>query len=151
MVNEKDYFDKNLGKVIKVDGVKIGELNVFMKNLTNKIHKKREVVAVDIDMDTYVTLEKELRVAKNVSKYPTVDLDYTILMKDKKYSDLKEALKGFKSSIIKNYRLIGVYEDKYTIRYTVGSDTKTLEQNDLAKFKDRMIDYIRENGLDILE
>ena len=150
-VNEKDYFDKNLGKVIKVDGVKIGELNVFMKNLTNKIHKKREVVAVDIDMDTYVTLEKELRVAKNVSKYPTVDLDYTILMKDKKYSDLKDALKGFKSNIIKNYRLIGVYEDKYTIRYTVGSDTKTLEQNDLAKFKDRMIDYIRENGLDILE
>ena len=37
------------------------------------------------------------------------------------------------------------------IRYTLGSDFKTLEQKDLQTFKDRFIKHIKDNGLKIIE
>ena len=43
------------------------------------------------------------------------------------------------------------YENKYTIRYILGSNTKTLEQKDLTNFKDRFIEHIKNNNLSIIE
>ena len=57
----------------------------------------------------------------------------------------------FKSNLIKSYSLISTYENKYTIRYTLGSNTKTLEQKDLSSFKDRFIEHIKNNDLAIVE
>ena len=50
---------------------------------------------------------------------------------------------------IKHYELIDIYQNKYTIRYTLGSNTKTLEQKDIETFKERFINYLKENNLNI--
>lgn len=150
-VNEKNYYDSTLGKNVMVDDSKIGEINVFSKSLTNKLAKKKVIVCIDIDFDSYVILKKEDKLSKDISKYPVVNLDYTIIMNGKKYQDLVNTLNEFRSKYIKNYKLLGVYEDKYTIEYMLGSDTKTLEQKDLQTFKERFILHIRNNGFDIVE
>ena len=150
-INEFNYYDDTLGKIINVDDSKIGVLNVLNKSYTNKLSKKKAVVTIDIDFDKYVKLIKEDILSKEISKYPEVELDYTIILKNKKYEDLENVLKSFASSLIKNYRLVEVYENKYLIRYTLGSDTKTLEQKELQTFKDNFIKHIKESGLDILE
>ncbi|MCX4255243.1 MAG: hypothetical protein OSJ63_08295, partial [Bacilli bacterium] len=108
-------------------------------------------VTLDIDFDTFVKLEKESKLAKETSKYPTVTLDYTIILNEKKYSDLKTCLDEFKSKLIKSCELLGVYENKYTIRYILGNDNRTLEQKDLQTFKERFISYIKENNFEIIE
>ena len=41
-------------------------------------------------------------------------------------------------------------ENKYTVRYVIGSNNKTLDQNDILKFKDRFMAHIKDNGLLIL-
>ncbi|MCI9281542.1 MAG: hypothetical protein HFI49_04760, partial [Bacilli bacterium] len=46
---------------------------------------------------------------------------------------------------------LGVYENKYTIRYILGNDNRTLEQKDLQTFKERFISYIKENNFEIIE
>lgn len=150
-VNELTYYDDALGKIINVDDSKIGVLNVLNKSCTNKLSKKKAVVTIDIDFDKYVKLNKEDILSKEISKYPEVELDYTIILENKKYEDLDKVLKSFMSKLIKNYRLVEVYENKYLIRYTLGSDTKTLEQKELQTFKERFIEHIKDNGLTILE
>lgn len=147
----KDYYDASLSKNIMIDDTKYGEINVLNKAITNKLAKKKSVVMVDIDFDLYVELAKESKLSKEISKYPEVTLDYTVIMNDQKYDALQESLKTFKSNLIRSYELVGVYENKYTIRYIVGSDTKTLEQKDLQQFKERFMNHIKENGFGILE
>lgn len=150
-VNEKTYYDSSLGKIISLDNDKMGEINVLNKVLTNKLGKKKCVVTVDIDFDLFVQLEKDVKLAKEVSKYPTVNLDYTVIVNDKKYADLRESLKEFRSNLIKEYELVGRYENKYTIRYVLGSNNKTLETKELQTFKERFISHIKKSGFEIIE
>ena len=151
-INERNYYEDTLGKKVIIDDDVIGELNVLTKRVTNKIGKKKAIVCTELDFDKYVDIEKNKIIAKDISKYPTVELDYTIIMPDnKKYIELLEVLKAFKSNLIQSYNLLGTYENKYTIRYIIGSDHKTLDQKDLSNFKERFIEHIRNNGLSIIE
>ena len=151
-INERNYYEDTLGKKVIIDDEVIGELNVLSKRVTNKIGKKKAIVCTELDFDKYVDIEKNKILAKDISKYPTVELDYTIIMPDnKKYIELLEVLKAFKSNLIQSYNLLGTYENKYTIRYIIGSDHKTLDQKDLSNFKERFIEHIKNNGLSIIE
>lgn len=150
-INEKAYYDDKLGKIIKLDNTRIGTLNVLNRSCTNKLSKRKYVITIDIDFDKYINISKEEILVKEVSKYPEVELDYTIIVEDKKYADLKEILDKFISNLIRNYKLVEVYENKYLIRYTLGSNSKTLEQKELQTFKERFIKHVKESGLNILE
>ncbi len=151
-INERNYYEDTLGKKVIIDDEVIGELNVLSKRVANKIGKKKAIVCTELDFDKYVDIEKNKIIAKDISKYPTVELDYTIIMPDnKKYIELLEVLKDFKSNLIQSYNLLGTYENKYTIRYIIGSDHKTLDQKDLSNFKERFIEHIKNNGLSIIE
>lgn len=150
-VNEYSYYDEALGKNIMLDDKKLGEINVLNKGLTNKLSKKKCVVCIDIDFDVFVNINKDIKLAKELSKYPTVKVDYTIILNNKKYCDLKEVIDGFNSKIIKSWELLGVYENKYNIRYVLGSDNKTLEQKDLQTFKERFISHIKSHDFEIGE
>ena len=149
-VNEYSYYDKNLGKIISVDNINIGTLNVLDKGLTNKLAKKKVLVCLDIDFDKYVTIVKEPKFAEAVSKYPTVEFDYTIIMPENtKYENLHQVLKEFRSNLIKSYSLVSIYENKYTIRYILGSNTKTLEQKDLQTFQNRFLEHLKNNNYNL--
>lgn len=150
-VNEYSYYDNTLGKNIMLDDKKMGEINVLNKGLTNKLSKKKCVVCIDIDFDVFVSINKDIKLAKELSKYPTVKIDYTIILNNKKYCDLKEVIDEFNSKIIKSWCLLGVYENKYSIRYVLGSDNKTLEQKDLQTFKERFINHIKSHDFEIIE
>lgn len=148
----EDIYDKELAKDILVDDTLYGKLNVLNKKYTSKIAKKKVIICLEIDIDKYLTLEKKDILAKDISKYPIVNLDYTLILpKEIKYDDVAKILAEFKSKLIQKYNLVGTFENKYTIRYTLGSDTKTLEQRELQNFKDRFIAHIKSNGLDIIE
>ena len=148
----KEYYDPNLSKAIYINDIKYGELNVLKKNYTNRLAKKKNVVIIDIDFDLYEKLSKNVNYEKLISKYPYVELDYTINLPDnKKYFDLVKVLNEFQSKIIDKYELIGVYENKYTIKYVLGSMDKTLGQKDLQNFKDRFMNHIKDNGFQINE
>ena len=101
---------------------------------------------VDIDFDMFVNINSIIKEEREISKYPEVNLDYTIDINESRYQDLDDVLKDFRSNLIKKYSLIGVYKNKYTIRYVVGRNDKTLEQKELLSFKERFISYIESKG-----
>lgn len=151
-INEEKYYDRNLGKIIIVDNVKYGEINVLNRIYTNKLAKKKVIITVDIDFDKFVSLEKLDKKEIVISKYPSVELDYTVILpNESKYVDLKEVLNEFHSNLINKVELMDIYENKYTIKYTLGSDHKTLEQKDLQTFKERFIKHIKDHGFNINE
>ncbi len=155
-INEADYYNDKLGCIITSDKGNLGKMNVLNKSCTNKIAKKKCLVTIDIDFDKFVKIEKQEMTAHEISKYPVVELDYTIKVgKEDKYQIVEEILKNFQSAIIKDQRLLDVYEDEYekkfTIRYIVGCNEKTLEGKELNDFKIKFIEHIRKNGLDIQE
>ena len=65
--------------------------------------------------------------------------------KTENYVELEEKLKEFKKDILVNCKLIDIYMDdkkKVTIRFTIGSNERTLEQSEIQEFKDSFISFI---------
>ena len=150
-----DYYDENLSNEILIHKNVLGYVHVFNGECTRYIGKKKALVAIDIDFDMYVSLDPQEILYENVSKYPNVTLDYTILTsKDFKYEELLKVLKPFNNKYVKEYRLVGTYEDKevkkYTMRYVLSSEEKTLETKEIDKFKEKFMEHIEKNGLEIL-
>lgn len=151
-----DYYDKSLTFDCILDNDVVGSIKVVNSNISVKIAKKKSIVIGTIDFDKFVTLQKNDYIYEPISKYPSVTLDYTILMdKNNKYEYLNSILNEFKSPIIKERLFIDKYdgeiENKYTIRYIVGSNEKTLTNEELQDFKNKFIEHIKKNGLNIIE
>ena len=149
------YYNQEKSQSIICNGQVFGHLKVFDGKCMRFVGKKKVVLAVEIYFNEFMDLPKKETVFQDISKYPDVNLDYTILApKNYQYAQLADILKEFKSKLIKTYHLVDVYNDdnhqKYTLRYTIGSNEKTLNKDDLDKFKNRFITYIKEKGLDIV-
>lgn len=151
-----DYYNPAITFNVVLNGEVVGSLKVVNSNISSLVAKKKSIIVASVDFDKFVNLEKKDVLFENVSKYPTVQLDYTILMKKElKYEYLEDALNKFNSPIIKAVKYLDKYElpleNKYTIRFIVGSNEKTLTSEELQDFKEKFIQHIKKNGLNIIE
>lgn len=151
----EEYYETSKVLDVYVGSTFMGQMKLFGSNAMRYVGKKKCVVAVDIDFDQYVAYKKQPILFEEISKYPVVTLDYTILTnKEMKYCDLNKILTQFHHEMIQNCSFIDCYEDaqnkKYTIRYIVGNKTRTLESEELEVFKNQFISYIKEKGLEII-
>ncbi len=133
-----------------------GSINIIHPKVVNTISKKKAIVNASIDFTKFINLSMNSILYKDVSKYPEVSLDYTIVVNsDIKYSDIHSVLNDYRSDYIIKYSLVDLYkrdgEAKYTVRYLVGSNTKTLSQDELEEFKNKFIEHIKKNGYSIIE
>ena len=153
--NSEDYYNNELSQNILVNNEIVGSIKVFNRKISNQINKKKSFICANIDFDKYLTINKENYLYEEVSKYPTTTLDYTILtIKGSFYQKLEEVLDNFKSPIIIKRELLDIYLDnetkKVSIRYTLGSNEKTLTSEELEDFKNKFIEYLEENDLKII-
>jgi len=151
-----DYYDDTYSYAIMNDNSELGIITLCRSKLSRNIAKKTVFVVVNIDYLKYLELEKNTNLYEDISKYPTIELDYTIIAsKDTKYESIETILNQFKSNIINNYELIDIYEDgndkKITIRFVVGSYEKTLSQDDIAEIQKSFIKHIKDKNLSIVE
>lgn len=146
------YYRQDFALQIIADNKMLGSINVS----NTMIGKKKSAVCIDIDIDEFLNLPKEELIVKKISKFPIVDLDYTIIAPlETNYKMINDIVKEFTNKYIISYRLKDIYNDginkKYTISYTIGSNEKTLEQSELNAFKNMFINYIKSNNLEIIE
>lgn len=151
-----EYYISDYSLDINVNNNSIGQINIVHPKVVNQLSKKKAIVTINIDFKKYLAIPTNVIEYQEISKYPEVQLDYTIITgKENKYSELFTIINEFKSIIIKNYQLIDIYEDnyekKYNIRYTIGANDRTLSQEDLADFKEKFIKHIKKNGFEIIE
>lgn len=152
----ENYFNPDLNLSIVVNNEIVGNLNVFNRQISNQISKKKSFITIDINFEKFEQVALNINEYQDVSKYPNSYLDYTIITKRGTfYQDLDNVLNKFTSPIIINRELMDIYLDtdikKITIRYTVGSNEKTLTSEELLDFKTKFISFIKNEGLDIIE
>lgn len=63
---------------------------------------------------------------------------------------LKEKLNFRKNQAFFNRSSTKLGKMKYTMRYILGSEEKTLESKEIDKFKEKFMEHITKNGLEIL-
>lgn len=148
------YYEKVLN--IMVDKKCVGEIRLFNGVCNSYIGKKKCAVAAEIYYEVFNEIEDEKVLFKDISRYPEVELDYTIIAPlDSKYEDLEKIILENKNDLIKKFSLVDIYTDdknkKYTIRYILGSDERTLDSKELEEFKNNFITLIKNNKLDIVE
>ena len=149
-------YDNKLSCEVIVDEIVVGYIKVVTNNYASKMAKKKCFISGEINLDIFSKIEKAKMLYYNVSKYQEVKLDYSIILdKKSKYINLKNILDNYKNPIIKEYNLVDKYlsdnDIRYTIRYTLVSDEKTLDQKDLDEFRENFISYLKENNLDIVK
>ncbi|MEG1149886.1 MAG: phenylalanine--tRNA ligase subunit beta [Bacilli bacterium] len=154
--NNLSYYDEKLKKDILVDNIKIGTLNVVTNKVTNNIAKKKSIITIDIEITKFIDLPKTIYKFKELPKYPTVTLDYTVISDSlSKYEDISNIINKFASEFVLDYTLKGIFikddRKKYTIKFTVGSSNRTLTNEDLTNIKDSFINHIETNGLEIVK
>ena len=150
----EDIYNNELSLTIKANNNEIGYISVFNRQISNNINKKKSFICIDINFDIFEKLELNTYIYNEVSKYPTTNLDYTIIIPTSmKYQEFEEIINNFKNDIILKRELIDIYENeetkKITIRYNVGSKEKTLNSEELENFKKEFIDHIISNKLNI--
>lgn len=145
-------YENALSLGIFIDDKMFGHIGVVNK----PIIKKKCLIYANINFDLFVELEKKTIVYEKISKFPNVNLDYTIIApKDYKYQMITEVLDDFDSPILLKREFIGSFmtefDIRYTFRYTVGSFDKTLASEDLEMYKNNFIQFIRKNNFEIIE
>ncbi len=127
----------------------IGYISIFDNIYTKECGKKTSIINCEVYVEKLMTIEKEYELYKEPSKYQNVTLDFTVIMeKTENYAELEEKLKEFKKDILVDCKLIDIYMDdkkKVTIRFTIGSNERTLEQAEIQGFKDSFIEFIEKS------
>jgi len=150
----EDYYKKGMAAVAN-DKI-IGMIKILDNIYISKLIKKKTLIVGEIYLEEFNKLDKATNLYEEVSRFPMVALDYTIIdTLGCKYMMLKDIIDGFKSPLISNYKFIDKYttdnESRYTIRFNLVSYDKTLEETEINDFKDQFIKYIEDNKLKIVQ
>ncbi len=125
---------------INLNGEEIGYFSLLNPRVKNKIDKKLNVAYAEIDLDNLEKVEAESLKFAEVSKYPGVTVDLSLLAeKALKYETLTSYLEEYTCEYLQSYHLVDIFEDdkllpgkkSVTIRFEFGSMERTLEGQEI--------------------
>ncbi len=143
---------------IIVKGEEIGYFSILNPRVKNKIDKKLNVAFAEIDMANFEKVKKEGLLYTEVSKYPGVTIDLSLLMdKALRYENVIENIKKYSCEYIQGIRLIDIFEDEkllpgkksVTVRLDFGSMERTLEGTEIQTMVDELLAILATKGMEI--
>ena len=143
---------------IKYKDIVLGYVAVVNPKVKDKINKKANIVIAEIKIEKLASIENNPVIFKEISKYQTVDFDFSIIVnKEVKYSHIEKVINESNLEYLQNYTLIDVYENEeklkdkknITIRFTIGSDEKTLTKEDIDNEREKLLLKLKENNMTI--
>ena len=81
-----------------------------------------------------------------LSKFPKTEFDFTFVW-DKPYAELEAIWNRFSHPLVTKYCLSGVYENKFTLTFTVSSLEKTLDKAEINKIHQEIVDFAAKNSV----
>jgi phenylalanyl-tRNA synthetase beta chain len=163
-----DYTAKEIEKVNYIHPVNAANIIVNEKNIgyfsclhpkvKDRIDKKFNIAIAEMDMEELTAVEKENIVYREISKYPGITIDLSLLTdKGTRYEELKAIISEFACEYLKSYSLIDTFEDdrllmgkkSVTVRFEFGSDERTLESKEINEMTDRLLILFGENGIQL--
>ncbi len=133
------WHPKNQAQII-CSGKVVGSIGI--------IHPQVMVDAIGFEVNlSAIDFEKvESSVAPVLSKFPKTELDFTFVW-DGVFADLDAIWCKFHHPLVTRYCLSGVYENKFTLTFTVSSTEKTLDKAEINKIHQEILDFAARNSV----
>ena len=144
--------------ILKFNGINLGYISTLNPRVRDNINPKSNIVIAEIRIDLLSDIPKEPIVYKEISRYQTVDFDFSIIVdKDVKYSQIESVINSSNLTYLQEYNLIDVYENEeklkdkknITIRFKVGAYDKTLTKEEIDEEREKLITNLDKNRMKI--
>ena len=145
----------NSGKIL-YDNKDIGYVSVLNLIIKNQIDKKMNAVIIEINLDEFMKIEKQDVKYEEISKYPLVNIDLSLIVdKKENYSIIEQYIKESKIDNMIKYQLVDIFEDEeklkgqksVTIKFTIGSYEHTLTNEEINACIENLITYFESKGV----
>jgi phenylalanyl-tRNA synthetase beta chain len=139
--NER-FHPKNNAQIF-AGGKAVGEIGI--------IHPKvmEGAVGFAINLDGIDFNNVRQAAAPKLSKFPKTELDFTFIW-DGIYAELNQIFDKFQNPAVLNRQLTGIFGNRYTLTFTVGSFDKTLTSAELGAVHAEIKAYAEQNGVNLL-
>lgn len=143
---------------ILLEKKEIGYFSVINPKIKNNIDKKLNIAYAEIDMEYLEEIEAKPLKYEEVSKYPGVTIDLSLLTdKALRYEDISGYINQYKCEYLKGYYLVDIFEDEkllpgkksVTIRFEFVSKERTLEGTEINSMVDGLLELLKENGVEL--
>lgn len=124
------------------------ELGLIRPNLAQKFDVKQEVFFADFDWDYWVKQEKVDFVYQEISKFPEVRRDLSLVInKEVSYQAIERIAEQVEKNLLKSVSVFDVYEGKnlgegkksYSVSFMLQDESQTLTDKDIDATMDRLI------------
>jgi phenylalanyl-tRNA synthetase beta chain len=139
--NER-FHPKNNARIF-VGGKPVGGIGI--------IHPKvmEDAVGFEINLEGIDFNNVRPAVAPKLLKFPKTELDFTFVW-DGIYAELNQIFDNFKNPLVLNRQLTGIFENRYTLTFTVARFDKTLTSAELGAVHAEIKAYAEQNGVNLL-
>jgi phenylalanyl-tRNA synthetase beta chain len=136
----------------------IGYFSVLNPKIKNKIDKKLNVAFAEIDIETLEKVVAESLRYAEVSKYPGVTIDLSLLTdKALRFENIAAYVKEYKCEYLQNFYFVDIFEDEkllpgrksVTVRFEFGSKERTLEGQEISTMVDELLSILGSKGIEI--
>lgn len=143
---------------IQVKGEEVGYFSVLNPRVKNKIDKKLNVAFAEIDLEDLEKVTAESLRYTEVSKYPGVTIDLSLLVdRTLRYENIVAYVKDYKCEYLQNFHLVDIFEDEkllpgkksVTVRFDFISRERTLEGQEIQTMVDELLALLAAKGIEI--
>ena len=139
---------------IFVDNKNIGTINTVHPKTLAKIAKNASVVMVEINMDTLLSIESDKLSFAEPSKFPGIDYDLSLVMKDQlRFEVIEDCWKKEKFTELKNVSVIDMYDNgvvkSVTLRFHFELDERTLTSEEVQADIDKILANLKNINIEL--
>lgn len=157
-INKYNYVHPVNSAGILLKDQEIGYLSVLNPKIRNNIDKKLNVAFAEIDIDDMEKVSAVELKFKEVSKYPGVTVDLSLLVdKSMRYETLARYIDEYSCEYLSKYYLIDIFEDEkllpgkksVTVRFEFVSMERTLEGQEIQNMVDGLLASLKEKQIEL--
>jgi phenylalanyl-tRNA synthetase beta chain len=143
---------------IKLKDLEIGYLSILNPKIRNNIDKKLNVAFAEIDIDDMEKIDAMPLEYKEVSKYPGVTVDLSLLVdKEIRYETLSKYIDMYPCQYLDRYYLVDIFEDdkilqnkkSVTVRFEFVSMERTLESHEIQSMVDGLLAVLKSKNIEL--
>lgn len=143
---------------IKLKDKEIGYFSLINPRVKNKIDKKLNVAFAEIDMDDMEKILAEPIKYREVSRYPGVTIDLSLLTdKSLRYENIASYISEYKCEYLQSFYPLDVFEDEkllpgkksVTVRFEFISMERTLELQEVQNMVDELLIILEGKGIEL--
>ena len=128
-----------------LDGREVGFLTTLHPAVRAKLDKKAAVLAFELDMGIFSSVEEKPLAYREPSRYPGIDVDlsFSASVGDLDFAAVEKAARDAAGKYLKDVTLVDLYEgdngESVTLRFGFSSDERTLARTEIQPSVDALV------------